>query len=473
MSWGRRISAAKRWRIVNGLLLRFLLREAMKSSCEDGYDRAPISGISDEADLDVTPFPLVPNPLEGNLLVKRSLDDLAMFGGPLAFADPLHIGRPNLGDRKRFLERINDLLDRRWLTNDGKYLREFEAAVAAQVGVDHCIAVCNGTLALQLSARALRLTGEVIVPSFTFIATPHAIELVGLKPVFCDIDPTTHNLDLDRIESLVTPRTSAILGVHLWGRACDAGGLQEIADRHGLELFFDAAHAFGCARDGVKVGNFGRAETFSFHATKFINCFEGGAIVTNDAEIAKSCRLMRNFGFSNWDYVDCVGTNGKLNEASAAMGLTLLEEVDDIVEANRLRLEIYQEGLCRAPRVQVLKLERGLETNFQYAVCEIEPEEGSLTRDQLVAVLHREGVLARRYFYPGCHRMKPYADREHAPLPATEAVADRVLVLPTGPTVAPQQIQEVCELITYALSNGRAIRARMEAGGASGAGSGN
>ena len=176
------------------------------------------------------------------------------------------------------------MLDRRWLSNNGVFVRDFERQIADYLGVKHCIAVCNGTIALELAIRALELKGEVIIPSFTFIATAHALQWQEITPVFCDIDPKTHTLNPWRVESLITPRTSGIIGVHVWGQPCDVETLTEIANKHHLKLMFDASHAFGCSHGRTMIGNFGSAEVFSFHATKFINAFEGGAIVTNDDE---------------------------------------------------------------------------------------------------------------------------------------------------------------------------------------------
>src|SRR5579862_3203983 len=207
---------------------------------------------------------------------KVSLRDLAILGGAPAFPAPLHVGRPNLGDRGVLLERINDILDRRWFTNNGHYVQEFERRLAELTGARHCIAMANGTVALEIAIRALDLTGEVILPSMTFVATAHALQWQQIQPVFCDVDPHTFTLDPDRIAELITPRTTGILGVHLWGRVCDVERLSEVAVEHGLKLLFDAAHAFHTSHEGQMVGCFGDAEVFSFHATKFFNTFEGG-----------------------------------------------------------------------------------------------------------------------------------------------------------------------------------------------------
>ena len=227
------------------------------------------------------------------------------------------------------MRRIGETINARWLTNSGPKLREFEARLAEYLGVGHVIAMCNGTVALEIAMRAAGVCGEVILPSFTFVATAHAVQWQGYKPVFCDIDPRTHNIDPSRAEELITPNTTAIVGVHAWGRGCAVHELKTIADRHGLRLMFDAAHAFACSHGSRMIGGLGDAEIFSFHATKFFNTFEGGAVCTNDDELAAKIRLMKNFGFSGKDNVIYVGTNGKMSEISAAMGLTSLESVDD------------------------------------------------------------------------------------------------------------------------------------------------
>ncbi|MGZ3425111.1 MAG: DegT/DnrJ/EryC1/StrS family aminotransferase [Polyangia bacterium] len=380
-------------------------------------------------------------------------DRLALLDGSApAFAETLHVGRPNLGDRARLMERISDLLDRRWLTNDGPYVRELEAAVAARAGVPHCVAVCNGTVALDLALRALGLTGEVIVPSFTFVASAHAIAWAGLRPVFADVDPATHNLDPERVAAAITPRTSAILGVHLWGRPCAVDALAELARARGLRLVYDAAHALGASDRGRPVGSFGDCEIFSFHATKFVNSFEGGAIVTRDEALAKQLRLMRNFGFAGYDDVVALGTNGKLCEPAAAMGLGSLESFDEFVAVNRRNHDAYARALDGLPGVRLHRYDERERGNWQYVVLEID---GRLSRDLLMRALHAENVFARRYFYPGVHRMAPYRDTHAgagAALPVTERLTARVLCLPTGTSVGLDDIARIGAIVRAAVA---------------------
>ena len=386
---------------------------------------------------------------------------LALLGGRPAFAEPLHVGRPNVGDRSGLVRRLNDLLDRNWLTNDGPLVREFERRVAEYVGVEHCVAMCNATVALEIAIRGARLTGEVIVPSFTFVATAHALQWQEITPVFCDIDPSTHNLDPDRVERMITPRTTGIIGVHVWGRPCAVEPLTEIARRRNLTLMFDAAPAFGCSHRGRMIGSFGLAEVFSFHATKFVNTFEGGAVVTNDGAFAEKLRLMRNFGFAGYDDVVYIGTNGKMSEVSAAMGLTSLDCVEEFVAVNRRNHEAYAKVLGEIAGLKLLPYSRAERNNYQYVVVEVDAERLGLTRDEVVAVLHAENVLARRYFYPGCHRMEPY--RSYFPhagllLPETERVAERVLLLPTGTTVSEDDIRAIGRILRSAVATSPEIR---------------
>jgi dTDP-4-amino-4,6-dideoxygalactose transaminase len=390
--------------------------------------------------------------------------ELALFGGEPAFEEPLHVGRPNIGNREQLMKRITDMLDRNWLTNNGPYVQEFEARVAAFVGARHCVAMCNATIALEIAIRALGLTGEVIVPSFTFIATAHALQWQEITPVFCDIDPKTHNLDPAQIEKMITPRTSGIIGVHTWGRSCDIDALDAIARRRNLQLMFDAAHAFGCSYKGKSIGGFGRCEVFSFHATKFVNTFEGGAVLTNDDLLAEKMRLMRNFGFSGYDSVIYIGTNGKMTEVCAAMGLTSLDSVGEFVKTNRCNHYAYRRELADIPGVELIAYDDNERSNYQYIVLEVNEPVAGLSRDELVAVLHAENVLARRYFFPGCHRMEPY--RSYFPhaslvLPETKRLCSQVMVLPTGAGVNENAISRICNIIRSAVSKASDVQAQL------------
>lgn len=378
-----------------------------------------------------------------------SAGDLAINGAPPTFAEPLHVGRPNVGSRETFMRLAGEMFDRRWFSNNGPLVQQFEERVAKYLGVKHCVAMCNGTIALEIAIRALGLTGEVIVPSYTFVATAHALYWQGITPVFADIDPRTHTLDPAAVRRMITPRTSGIIGVHLWGRAAPVDELQTIADEHGLKLMFDAAHAFGCSYQGQTIGRFGACEVLSFHATKFFNTFEGGAVVTDDDELAETMRLMRNFGFSGYDNVIHPGTNGKMIEVCAAMGLANLDYLDFVIDANRRNYNAYREAFSGLPGLNLLAYDETEQNNFQYIVLEV-GEECTAKRDDIVATLQAENILARKYFWPGCHNMEPYrALFPHAGLvlPETGRVSARVVVLPSGTTLPDGAITTIAAVI--------------------------
>ena len=388
------------------------------------------------------------------------ISDLAICGAPPAFPEPLHVGRPNIGNRQDFLRRVESILDRRWFSNNGPMVQELEHRIAKYLDVKHCVAMCNGTIALEIAIRALELRGEVIIPSFTFVATAHALQWQEITPVFADIDPATYTLDPVSVERMITPHTSGILGVHVWGRPCAVEQLQEIADRHHLKVMYDAAHAFACSHRGRMIGNFGECEVLSFHATKFFNTFEGGAIVTNNDALAEKVRLMRNFGFKGADNVIYIGINGKMPEICAAMGLTGLDAIDDTISINRRNYQRYASHLSDICGLRLVKHTDADRTNFQYIVVEV-GDDFPIARDDLVRILHAENVLVRRYFYPGCHEMEPYQSFfPHAGLllPHTMALCNRVVSFPTGTAVGEREVDRIGELLRFLATHGRDIR---------------
>ena len=395
--------------------------------------------------------------------VKKRLSDLAIFGGSPLFDIQLHVGRPNIGDRKRFYELIDDMFDRHWLTNNGPFVREFEERLANIVGTEHCIAICNATIGLELAVRAAGMTGEVIVPSFTFIASAHILEWLGIRPVFCDIDPKTHNIDPTRIEELITSRTSGILGVHVWGRPCDIETLKLISSNYGLKLIYDAAHAFGCSYQGKPIGGFGDAEVFSFHATKFFNTFEGGMIATNDDDLARKLRLMKNFGFSGKDSVISLGTNGKMSEISAAMGIVGLEHLEEFVDVNQKNYFAYKRVFDKLPGLELMTYDENEKQNYHYIIVEIDDEKAGVTRDMLVEILSAENILARRYFYPGCHQMEPYQTlypEAKANLPETEKLTQSVMSLPNGTAIDTDDIEKIGHLMEFVIKHSDEIKSK-------------
>lgn len=318
------------------------------------------------------------------------------------------------------------------LSNDGPVVQEFEKCIGQFLGVKHAIAVCNATTGLQILANAaFGEFSKVWVPSFTFAATVYSLEWAGFVPDFLDIDPSTHNV--------TTPPnpTSPILATHLWGRPCYIEHLEQRT----VPIIFDAAHALGCSYGGVKIGNFGDGEVFSFHATKFINSFEGGMITTNNDEIASTCKLLRNFGFVDYDNSVASGINGKMSEIHAAMALCSLASFDRFVEVNRNNYKQYVEHLIGLDGLKIVKYDPQQTPNYQYVVLEV-----SRNRDNILEALWSEGIYARRYFYPGVHRMSHYKSKNIS-LPYTEFIADRILVLPSGVATTTKDITKICKII--------------------------
>jgi dTDP-4-amino-4,6-dideoxygalactose transaminase len=382
--------------------------------------------------------------------------DINFENSNLSFSEVLHVGRPNVGNYEHFFKLVQEIFERRWFSNNGQLVNELESCLGNYLGVKHCILLCNGTIGLLLAVKALGLRGEVIVPAFTFIATVHALQWMGIKPVFVDVDPITHLIDPTKIVSLINENTSAIIGVHLWGNPCNTQTIEEIAQKFQLKVIYDAAHAFSCRYQAKMIGNFGDCEVFSFHATKFFQTFEGGAITTNNDQLAQKIRLMKNFGFQGLDNVVELGINGKMTEIQAAMGLVCLESLDEIITINRRNYEAYRKNLGAIRGIRFFNYDHIEQTNFQYIIIEVDSKEANLTRDELMQILLSKNIRARRYFYPGCHQSEPYKTlypEQLKTLSNTDFLCDQVLALPTGQTVSVSDISIICQIIQQALSN--------------------
>lgn len=383
---------------------------------------------------------------------------LALLGDSPLFPLALHVGAPQLPQIESLLPQLETVLRSGRLSNDGPQVQDFEGELADFLGVKHALAICNGTLAWMLLLKAQGLSGEVIVPSFTFPATVHVLDWLNLKPVFCDVDLISHSLDPQKIESLITPQTSAILGVHLWGNACHVEALEQIARKHRLALFFDAAHALGCRYQGQQVGGFGDAEMFSLHATKFVHSLEGGVIATHSDRLAAEIRRLRNFGYQQGQ-VFSIGLNAKMNELSACIGRHMLQQMPQLLIANQACLNAYQQQLSDLPGITLFQAGPGRDINAQYVVLQVE-DSYALSRDQLWQVLQAEGVLARRYFYPAVHQSQPYQDLySNLALPVTEKLARQTLVLPTGSQMSQASITKICELLNRLSQPNQALQA--------------
>lgn len=385
---------------------------------------------------------------------------LALLGGEPAFPRPLAVGAPIIEPetRERYHRLIAGAFERNWLTNDGPLVRQLEEELAKLHAVRHCASVCNATMAQVLLLRALELQGEVVLPSFTFVATAHACTWQGLTPVFCDISPDSLMAGPTEVERAVTKGTTAVIGVHLFGNVCDTAGLAETCARRGLVLVFDAAHAFGCTLGNTPIGGSGRAEILSFHATKAFSTFEGGAVLTNDPDLDARIRVLRNFGFRGYDDVAWLGLNGKLSESGAALGLASLPAVEERRERCRAIYETYRDGLADIPGVRVLSVGRRGRSNYHYVPILVDEVAFGLSRDLLYRLLWAENVLARRYFYPGLHRMAAYARTAPAvSLPVTEAVAGRILCLPSG-FAEPATVERIVGLFREARARATDLR---------------
>ncbi|MBL4659150.1 MAG: aminotransferase class I/II-fold pyridoxal phosphate-dependent enzyme [Alcanivoracaceae bacterium] len=391
---------------------------------------------------------------------------LAIFDGKPLFADELCVNRPTIGNRSTFLNRVEKMLDSRMFTNSGPLVRELESKLAEYLGVKHCIATCNGTMALQLIMKALNLTGEVIVPSFTFIATAHAVSWQGLKPIFCDVDIDTNNIDPVACERLINKNTTAILGVHLWGRACDIEKLQSLADKYNIKLIFDSAHAFGCSHKNKMIAGFGDAEAFSFHSTKAFHTFEGGAVTTNNSEIAQKIKRLRNFGFVDYDCVDGIGINGKMPEVCAAMGLTNLESFSSSLTNNKKIYDEYKKLIAGLKGLSLHTYDETEKNNYQYVVIDVDESAVGLSRDNFIEILHAENIKARKYFYPGCHNMQPYIsnnDTNKLNLLNTRFLSHRLMVLPAGSSMTIAQVNKVGNILKSIIGQSKLIKSKLEA----------
>lgn len=386
---------------------------------------------------------------------------LAICGGQPRFNSPRCVGTPNIPNRATLYARLDQMLDTKRLSNDGPFVQEFEDRLSKLNDGVEVVSVSNGTVGMQLLLKALDVAGEVLLPSFTFIATAHACLWEGLEPVFVDVDRKTHTIDPAAVTEGLCDRTAAIVGVHLWGRMCQVRELEAIARDRGIPLIFDAAHAFGCTYEGVPMGRHGTASVVSFHATKFIQSLEGGAILTPDHDLADRLRLLRNFGFQGYDNVMTLGTNAKMNEFCAAMGLGSLEGSDAHVATNLSNWTAYRESLAGLPGLRLYKYDEAEKNNFQYLIVEVDPQASPLSRDELVEVLHAENVIARRYFTPGCHRSGPYRDmprRKSERLPVTEQLCDTLLSLPTGAGVTTAEIAAIGDIIRTAIESADLLR---------------
>lgn len=340
---------------------------------------------------------------------------------------------PLIPPLEEFTPYLEDIWKRKWLTNNGHYHQELEKALCEYLKVPYISLFTNGTLPLMAALQALRITGEVITTPYSFVATTHSLWWNGIKPVFVDIDPITCNLDPDKIEAAITPKTTAIMPVHVYGNPCDTKRIQEIADKYGLKVIYDAAHAFGVEVEGKSILNEGDMSTLSFHATKTYNTIEGGALVCHDEKTKQRIDYLKNFGFAGETTVVAPGINGKIDEVRSAYGLLGLKHVD-LAIANREKVsKFYKEFLYGIPGITYMEVKSNIKTNYSYFPIFINPPKYGMTRDELYEKLKKDNIFGRRYFYPLISTFSTYRGLDSAQkenLPVANKIAESVICLP-------------------------------------------
>ena len=364
--------------------------------------------------------------------------------------ETITVTSPLLPDLDEFNALLEEIWESKWITNNGNFHKQLEKELAAYLKVPYISLFTNGTLPLITALQALRITGEVITTPYSFVATTHSLWWNGIKPVFVDVDPSTGNLDPEKIEAAITPRTTAIMPVHVYGMPCDIKRIQDIADKYGLKVIYDAAHAFGVEMDGESVLNAGDMSTLSFHATKVYNTIEGGALVVHDEQTKKRIDYLKNFGFANEVTVVAPGINSKMDEIRSAYGLLNLRQVDAAIEARHQNAIKYRQALCNVKGITFFNDVPGVKHNYSYFPIFVDAEKYGMTRDALYFKMKEQGVLGRRYFYPLISTFSTYRGLESAKpelLPNAHKMADSVICLPMHHALSVDDIQRVIDAI--------------------------
>lgn len=365
------------------------------------------------------------------------------------FEKPIYVSRPFLPPLAEFAAGLEEIWNNAWLTNNGPVVQRFQKALCRHFASENLCLFNNGTLALQIALQGMGLSGEVITTPFTFVATSHALYWNKIRPVFVDIEPDHYTLDPQKVEEAITPWTTAILAVHVYGYPCRLKELADIARRHRLMLLYDAAHAFGVTVDGKSIGHYGDLSMFSFHATKLYHSIEGGLLTFSDGALKKTFDYLKNFGFENEVEVVMPGTNAKMNEMQALMGLQVLDHLPAIVERRRKIDSLYRSRLADIPGLHIPQPPAGnVQFNFSYFPVEIDAAEFGMSRDDLYSALQKYNVFSRRYFYPlvsdfPCYRHLAHSD----PLTTAKVVAMRILTLPIYDSLALDDVNRICDII--------------------------
>ena len=366
--------------------------------------------------------------------------------------DTITVTSPLLPDLRELEELLEDIWRRKWITNNGHYHQELERSLGEYLKVPHVSLFTNGTLPLITALQALRVTGEVVTTPYSFVATTHALWWNGIKPVFVDVDPATGNMDPTKIEAAITPRTTAIMPVHVYGRPCDTSAIQEVADKYGLRVIYDAAHAFGVEVEGESVLKAGDMSTLSFHATKVYNTVEGGALIMRDERTKRRIDYLKNFGFAGETEVVAPGINSKMDEVRAAYGLLNLRQVDAAIEARRRVATRYREALRGVEGITFFDDVPGVRHNYSYFPVFVDAEKYGMTRDELYFKMRERGVLGRRYFYPLISTFSTYRGLESARpenLPNAHKLAEEVICLPMHHALTEEDVERVVEVILF------------------------
>lgn len=360
--------------------------------------------------------------------------------------NPIEVTRSSMPEFEEYIDEIRELWDTHWLTNMGTKHKNLESQLLDYLSVPNITLFTNGHLALECIIAALNLRGEVITTSFTFASTTHAIVRNGLKPVFCDINPDDYTIDVQKIESLITKKTSAIIPVHVYGNVCDIEAIEIIAKKHNLKVIYDAAHTFGVTVNGQGIGTFGDASMFSFHATKVFNTIEGGAVTYNDSSIKQVLNDLKNFGITGPETVEYVGGNAKMNEFQAAMGICNLRHVNSEISKRRKVVERYIDNLKEITGIKLSHEQAGVQSNYAYFPVVFDGYK--MTRDEVFEKLKGNDIIARKYFYPLTNSFECYKDQYDVnETPVAKYIAERVLTLPLYADLALEDVDRICEII--------------------------
>lgn len=391
--------------------------------------------------------------------------NFALFGAVPEFDKRLPVGQHYFPSWERYTASFRGIFERQYYTNQGPLTDELEKKLEQFLGVKHAICVTNATIGLMMAADAMELSGKVILPAFTFIASVQSLIWSGLEPVFCDVDRTTQQIALDQIDALMDENVSAIMGVNLWGNSCNPKALSELASSYGIQLYFDSAHSFGCKVFGISLGNFGQMEVFSFHATNILSAIEGGCICTNNSNLAARLRNIRS-SYGAGHRVDVVRTsNGRMSEAQAAMALMSLDDFPSHQKTNEHLYRLYEKYLEPVPGLNIVKPTGVSFSNYQSLVCVVDEQEFGLSRDMLLETLKAENISVQCYFHGGVHHSPPHAESfpyylDH--LPNTDHICSSNIQFPIGALMSGQTVERICNLLLRVHHASPVIRSRLQ-----------